>query len=119
MPDQDDARLRAQMFNHLDRLVASSPDGSVPSRDINTFTFDGQPLRLIVQSGIWKPAGLEAALSIRTTFTPPDQPPQYEDDVGDDGLVHYKYRGTDPNHSDNRAMRAAMTERIPLAYFWG
>jgi putative restriction endonuclease len=76
-------------------------------------------IRLIVQTGIWKPAGLSAALTIRTTFTPPNQPPPYADDVGDDGLVRHKYRGTDPNFSDNRALRAAMIEGLPLAYFVG
>jgi putative restriction endonuclease len=119
MPGDEDARIRSQMFSHLDRLLAASPDGSLSSKAINTFTFDGRDLRLVVQSGIWKPAGLKAAISIRTALTPPDQPPHYEDDVGDDGLVHYKYRGTDPNHSDNRALRKAMVDGLPLAYFVG
>lgn len=76
-------------------------------------------MRLIVQTGIWKPAALSAALSIRTTYTPPDQPPPYEDDLGLDGYVRYKYRGTDPNHSDNRALREALVTRTPLIYFVG
>jgi putative restriction endonuclease len=70
-------------------------------------------MRLIVQTGIWKPAGLTAALSIRTTYTPPDQPPPYEDDLGLDGYVRYKYRGTDPNHSDNRALRTPFPTATP------
>jgi len=107
------------MFDHLDRLLATSPDGALLSSAINTFTFDGRALKLTVQTGIWKPAGLDAALTIRTTFTPPDQPPPYADDVGDDGLVRYKYRGTDPNHADNRGLRRAMVDRLPLAYFIG
>jgi putative restriction endonuclease len=39
--------------------------------------------------------------------------------VGTDGLMRYKYRGTDPTHSDNRALRSAMEERAPLVYFVG
>jgi putative restriction endonuclease len=62
---------------------------------------------------------MTAALSIRTTYTPADALPPYEDDLGDDGLVRYKYRGTDPNHSDNRALREAMRLRSPLIYFVG
>lgn len=89
------------------------------SADINTFVFEGRPMRLVVQTGIWKPAGLEAALSIRTTYTPPNQPPPYEDDLGGDGMVRYKYRGTDPKHSDNRALRAAQESASPLIYFVG
>jgi len=107
------------MFDHLDNLQTSGPGESLPSSMINTFSFLGRPIRLIVQTGIWKPAGLHAALTIRTTFTPPDQPPPYEDDLGLEGMVRYKYRGTDPNQSDNRAMREAMRQNLPLAYFVG
>jgi putative restriction endonuclease len=71
------------------------------------------------QQGIWKPRGLRAALSIRTTFTPPGQPPPYDDAVGADGLLRYKYRGDDPDHADNRALRAALEEALPLVWFWG
>jgi putative restriction endonuclease len=116
--DSIDARLRAAMFDHLDRLLATSPDGSLPSSAINSFTFEGRMLRLIVQTGIWKPAGLDAALTIRTTYTPPNQLPPYADDV-EGGVVHYKYRGTDANHADNRALRQAMVQSLPLAYFVG
>lgn len=114
-----DALVRDAMFRHLDALVASSPDGSLRSADINSFSFQGRPLRLIVQTGIWKPAGLTAALTVRTAYTPPNRPPPYEDLIGDDGLVRYLYRGTDPEHSDNRALRQAMIRGLPLAYFMG
>jgi putative restriction endonuclease len=119
MVDAADASLRTAAFAHLDRLLQRSPDGGLRSADINTFAYSGKALRLIVQTGIWKPAGMTAALSIRTTYTPPNELPPYEDDLGGDGLVRYKYRGTDPNHSDNRSLRAAMTERAPLIYFVG
>jgi putative restriction endonuclease len=111
--------VRAAAFAHLDRLLSRHPDGALRSADVNTFAFDGKALRLIVQTGIWKPAGFTAALSIRTTYTPPNELPPYEDDLGLDGLVRYKYRGTDPNHSDNRALREAMRQRTPLIYFVG
>ena len=52
MPDPTDARLRTAMFHHLYRLLATSPDGSLPSSAINRFTFEGRPIRLIVQTGI-------------------------------------------------------------------
>lgn len=118
-PSLFDQRLRLAMFTHLADLVGRSPDGTVTSAAINRFEFDGQPMRLIVQTGIWKPARLEAALTIRTTFTPPNQEPPYADSVGDDGLVRYKYHGTDANHSDNRALRAAIAYEAELAYFVG
>jgi putative restriction endonuclease len=106
------------MFHHLDRLLTTSPDGSLSSSVINTFTFEHRVFRLVVQTGIWKPAGLDAALTIRTTYTPPNQLPLYADNI-DGGVVHYKYRGTDPNQADNRALRQAMVAALPLAYFVG
>src|SRR3954471_18032616 len=96
-----DERLRAAAFAHLDRLRTQSPNGALRSADINSFPFEDRTQRLIVQTGIWKPAGLDAALSIRTTYTPPTEARPYEDEVGEDGFLRYKYRGTDPNHSDN------------------
>jgi putative restriction endonuclease len=114
-----DYRIRLAMFSYLDRLVAQSSDGTVRSTDMNRFEFDGKPMRLLVQTGIWKPAQLEAALTIRTTYTPPTKQPPYADSIGPDGLVRYKYHGLDPSHSDNRSLRAAMHAEAELAYFVG
>lgn len=99
------------MFAHLDRLRAAHTNG-IPSDAINSFSFEGEPMRLVVQPGIWKPARLSAALTIRTGYAAP-----YDDGVGPDGTLRYKWRGTDPSHSDNRALREAMARQVPLAYF--
>lgn len=113
-----DEQVRTAMFAHLEQLTSLHPEG-VTSAEINQFSIAGQPLKLVVQPGIWKPAALEAALTIRTTYTAPNQLPPYEDAIAPGGLVKYAYRGTDPNHSDNRALRAAMKQQRPLAYFIG
>lgn len=115
--DDLDARMRSAMFAHLDRVSTMHPDG-VPSDVINSFTFEGQPLRLIVQPGIRKPAHLSAALTIRTTYTRPRAEAPYDDEVGADGNLRYKWRGTDAGHADNLALREAMGRRLPLAYFY-
>jgi putative restriction endonuclease len=114
----DDQQVRAAMLAFLDRLSARHPEG-IPSAELNMFRAGDRPLKLVVQPGIWKPAGLDAALTIRTTFTAPNQLPPYEDAIAAGGLVKYAYRGTDPEHSDNRALRTAMREQVPLAYFIG
>jgi len=116
-PDDLDTRVRLAMFAHLDSLKIQHQDG-IPSDAINSFTFDGQPMRLIVQPGIRKPAMLAAALTIRTTFTAPGGSAPYDDEVGSDGTLHYKWRGTDRDHADNRALREAMQRGAPLAYFY-
>lgn len=112
-----DTQVRIAMFAHLDRLRLAHPDG-IPSSVINTFVFDGQPMRLVVQPGIWKPARLAAALTIRTTWTPEGGLAPYEDRVGPDGSLRYKWRGTDPEQADNRALREARARHAPLAYFY-
>jgi hypothetical protein len=116
-PDELDARLRLAMFAHLDRVSAAHPEG-LPSNVINSFSFEGRPMRLIVQPGIRKPADLSAALTIRTTYTPPGGQAPYEDELGADGSLRYKWRGTDPRHADNQALREAMHRQVPLAYFY-
>lgn len=67
------------------------------------------------QKGIFKPAAFGrdgAALSIQTSADSP-----YADvHDADAGRIAYKYRGTDPSHPDNVALRRAMLERLPLIY---
>ena len=87
---------------------------------LSTFSFAGERVPLMDrQRGIRKPAGFEAALAIRTTFTPPGQVPPYADLVGGDGLQRYKYRGDDPHHSENVALRRAHASGKPLIWFVG
>lgn len=71
------------------------------------------------QRGIRKPAGMSAALAIRTTFTEPGKTPPYADAIGSDGLQRYKYRGDDPFHPENVALRNAMNAKLPLIWFVG
>lgn len=88
--------------------------------ELAEFTFDGRRIPLMDrQRGIRKPAHTTAALSIRTTYTPPGQVPPYEDAAGPDGLQRYKYRGLDPHHPENVALRNALRERMPLVWFVG
>lgn len=83
--------------------------------DLASFTFGGRRVPLLdIQRGIRKPAMLGAALSIRTSFTPPGQAPPYQDAQGPDGLLRYKYRGDDPDHPENAALRNAWRAGLPV-----
>lgn len=53
-------------------------------------------------------------LSITTVHDGP-----YDDHFGADGLLRYRYRGTDPDHRDNVGLRDALWEGLPLVYFHG
>jgi hypothetical protein len=41
----------------------------------------------------------------------------YDDVFRRDGILRYRYRGSDPAHRDNVGLRKLMSERIPLIYF--
>jgi len=87
---------------------------------LSTFEYQGRRVPLMDrQRGIRKPAGFDAALAIRTTFTPPGQLPPYADTIGNDGLQRYKYRGNDPRHPENVALRRAHELNLPLIWFVG
>lgn len=112
-------RIRQAAMEWLDQR--SSPDSRLfRFEELAEFTFEGRRVPLMDrQRGIRKPAHMTAALSIRTTFTPPGQVPPYEDAAGPDGLQRYKYRGADPDHPENVALRAALRERVLLIWFVG
>lgn len=122
MDEPFERTLREAALTWLDQWTAASHGFHLfTSAELRRgFGFGGATVPLVgPQQGIWKPRGLAAALSIRTTFTPPGQVPPYDDGMASDGCPRYKYRGTNPEHSDNRALRAAMGHGLPLIWFLG
>lgn len=93
----------------------------VTREDLASFEFRGRRIRLLgPQTGIWTLSGLShAAIGISTAYVPDGRKRPYDDEVGTDGFLRYKYRGTDPNHADNRALRAAMEMGLPLVWYQG
>jgi putative restriction endonuclease len=84
------------------------------------FVFDGRRVPLLSQQGIFKPAILpDIPLSIRTAAPDADRPRPYDDALDRNGLLRYCYRGTDPQHHENRGLRLAKARRVPLVYFHG
>ena len=117
--DDFDARLRREAQTWL---TVRTHDGQVPlsSDELLDFEVDGRPFKLMDrQRGIRKPRELDAALSIRTVYALEGSARPYEDAVGADGLLRYKWRGDDPNHAENRALREAMRRELPLIWFCG
>lgn len=112
-----DEDLRAAAFAKVQQLRTQHGDRIPHHALMEGFTFQGRRVPLWSHmKGIYKPAILGrdgAALSIQTSADSP-----YEDER-DPAAGHfiYKYRGADPQHADNRALRAAMIERRPLIYF--
>jgi putative restriction endonuclease len=111
-----DLELRQAVFNHVQRL-SEAFNGELPAHVLNQgLTFHGERVPIwSQQKGIFRPKILRepgAALTIQTSFDSP-----YDDrmDARDDRLV-YRYRGTDPTHPDNVALRRAMELQRPLLY---
>jgi len=114
-----DARLRREAMAWL-ALRSNDCRDALTSSELLEFIFDGEPFRLLdVQRGIRKPAVLPAALSIRTTYTPEGRNRPYEDSPGPDGMLRYKWRGNDPQHAENRALREAWLRQVPMIWFFG
>jgi putative restriction endonuclease len=89
--------------------------------DLGQFQYRGSTYRLIgPQTGIWKVSTLsDSAIAISTSYVPDGAKRPYEDGEGPDGLQRYKWRGTDPNQSDNKALRRAMERRLPMLWLVG
>ncbi|QCQ90475.1 HNH endonuclease [Rhodococcus sp. SGAir0479] len=119
MGPSDDARLRQEAMQFLTLRTNDGLD-SITRDELLDFTFDGAMFRLVDPTrGIRKPRELGAALSIMTTYRAAGAARPYEDEVGGDGFLRYKWSGTDPEHMDNRGLRAAMNLQVPLIWFFG
>lgn len=102
------------------RWLDARPSERVDYSWLTTFEYQGDRIPLMDrQRGIRKPAGMSAALAIRTTFTEPGKTPLYADAIGADGLQRYMYRGDDPQHPENVALRNAMNAKLPILWFVG
>ena len=116
MVDTDrDHRIRLATFHWLEGQVAARGDDVLPRAILaEGFTLEGSRVPLLGPQGIFKPKVLtDAPLSITTAPSGP-----YTDAFGPSGL-RYRYRGTDPDHRDNRGLRFAMQRHLPLVYFFG
>src|SRR6266851_2700874 len=126
-PNSRDAQLRQAAFDHVNRLAVLG--GSVlDSADLAAgFEFQGERIPLVnPQRGIFKPRQMVHLLSIRTVFPRQGGRVWYDDQreahrqiyAGDD-VVEYAFMGADPNSPDNRWLREAMQEQVPIIYFLG
>ena len=112
----DNTVLRAAAFARVAGL-REKYSGRIPRGELSKHVGTaGQEIPIWnYQKGIFKPAAFGAdgaALSIQTSIGSPYA------DVQDasSGQLAYKYRGNDPNHPDNVALRRALVDRQPLIY---
>lgn len=107
-----DASIRKAAFDWLAEQVRLHGDVLPRALLAQGFTYQGTRVPLLGPQGIFKPKVLDLPLSIATIPSGP-----YDDGFSEEGLLLYRYRGTNPNHPDNAGLRRAMAGRIPLVYF--
>ena len=118
--EERDRLIRLGAFAFLARQV--DLHGDVVPIDVlrRGFVFGDQRVPVMGPQGIFKPAVLpDAPLSITTVPVRAGRARPYEDEMGSDGFLRYRYRGTDPRHRDNVGLRTAMGRQLPLVYLHG
>src|SRR5207248_3031360 len=119
--DERDSDIRVAAFRFLDEQTRLVPEGAINRRIlVGGFEYQGQRVPLMGPQAIFKPRVLrEVPLSITTVPIIEGETRPYDDVVGDDGLLRYRYRGTNPLHHENVGLRVAMQRQVPLIYFHG
>ena len=80
------------------------------------FVFDGERIPLInPQRGIFKPRQMGWLLSIWYD----DQREAHRQIYAGDEVIQYAFMGADPAAAENKWLREAMTEQVPVVYFLG
>jgi len=106
-----DMQVRLAAFHHiagLERQQRLLGGGELAKG----FEFEGQRITLKGQTGIWIPKQLRMPISITTRLNGP-----YNLDSIDSEGITYAYRGTNPDHHQNQALREACRLHVPLLYF--
>ena len=121
-----DTPLRMAAFAHVRRL-SELYDPLTATELKSGFVFQGERIPLInPQRGIFKPQQMRFLLSIKTVFPKPGAKVWYDDQrevhrqiFEGDETIDYAFMGQDPGAADNRWLREAFENRIPIIYFLG
>jgi putative restriction endonuclease len=123
MRNDPDAGLRQAAVERA-RALAQAYDDLVPITALREgFQFGGTQISFgSFFKGIHRPAAMRgpAALTLTTAARVSGKRPAYDDELDPDaGAVVYHYRAGDIDQPDNRALRAAHEQQVPLIYFHG
>ncbi len=130
LPHMDDADrdmiMRMAAFEHVRRLGEVS-DHLTAAELKPGFSFESERIPLInPQRGIFKPQQMRFLLSIKTVFPKPGGRVWYDDQrevhrqiFEGDETIDYAFMGQNPDAADNRWLREAFENQIPIIYFLG
>jgi putative restriction endonuclease len=124
--DDRDTSIRMAAFEHV-RTLGEVHDHLTANELKPGFIFDGERIPLInPQRGIFKPQQMRFLLSIKTVFPKPGGKVWYDDQreahrqiFEGDETIDYAFMGQDPDAADNRWLREAYENQIPIIYFLG
>ncbi len=121
-----DTEIRLAAFEHVRRL--GEIHAHLTAAEFKPgFVLQGGRLPLInPQRGIFKPQQMRYLLSIKTVFPKPGARVWYDDQrevhrqiFEGDETVDYAFMGQNPDAADNRWLREAFENRVPIIYFLG
>ncbi len=127
MTDLDrDTLMRMAAFEHV-RGLNEVYDHLTANELRPGFVFDGERIPLVnPQRGIFKPRQMRFLLSIKTVFPRPGGRVWYDDQrevhrqiFESEEAVDYAFMGQDPDAADNRWLREAYENQVPVIYFLG
>ena len=125
-PNASDTRMRLKAFDHVRKLMEVR--GQLTAADLRTgFVYEGRRIPLVnPQRGIFKPKQMQYLLSIRTVVPGRGRRIWYDDQrkvhrqiYEGEEAVDYAFMGRDPEAADNRWLREAYLQRVPVIYFLG
>ncbi len=118
--------MRMAAFDHVRRL--SEAHGHLTRNEISQgFVFEGKRIPLVnPQRGIFKPRQMQYLLSITTTVPKPGGRIRYDDQrqvhqqiFEGEETVDYAFMGQNPEAAENRWLKEARNNQIPVIYFLG
>lgn len=121
-----DTLLRLAAFDHIRRL--NEVHGHLTANELQPgFIFDSERIPLVnPQRGIFKPRQMQYLLSIKTVYPRPGARVWYDDQRNvhrqifeSDETVDYAFMGQNPDSADNRWLKEALENQIPVIYFLG
>ena len=127
IPDNDqDTQMRMAAFERV-RELQEIHDHLTANELSPGFIFEGKRIPLVnPQRGIFKPRQMRFLLSIRTVFPVPGGRIWYDDQrevhrqiYEGDETVDYAFMGKNPEAADNRWLREAFENKVPVLYFLG
>jgi putative restriction endonuclease len=124
--DLSDDLIRLAAFDHV-RLLSETHDHLTAKELKPGFIFRGERIPLVnPQRGIFKPQQMRSLLSIKTVFPKPGSRVWYNDQrevhrqiFDGDEAIDYAFMGQNPDAADNRWLRDAFENQIPIIYFLG